>query len=58
MPEFYMIFVRKINKIPEFYMMYAQKNLQNARILHDFCPKNIFPEFWGASAPSRLLHLC
>jgi len=23
------------------------KNYQNARILHDFCPKNIFPDFFG-----------
>ena len=48
-----MIFARKINKIPEFYMIYARKKQQNAHILHDFCPKNIFPEFFlrGASAP-------
>ena len=26
MPEFYMRFARKINKIPEFYMIYARKN--------------------------------
>jgi len=50
MPKFYMIayLPEKINKIPEFYMIYARKK-QNARILHDFCPKNFFPVFffWG-----------
>ena len=57
MPEFYMIFARKINKIPEFYMIYARKNQQNARILHDFCPKNIFARIFlggGATAPCPL----
>jgi len=60
MPEFYMIHARKIikipeflifarnlpeknNKIPEFYMIFAE----NARILHNNCPKNIFPNFRG-----------
>jgi len=51
-----MIFAGKIDKIPEFYMMiFARKN---ARILHNNCPKNIFPDFWGARAPCpRLLRL-
>ena len=54
MPKFYMIlpeklakypnfvlFAQKINKIPEFYIIFA-------RILHNNCPKNIFPRlFWG-----------
>ena len=38
----------------------CMKNLQNARILHGICPKNIFcPNFEGARAPSapRLLRL-
>ena len=39
MPEFYMILARKIIKIPDFYYI-CPKNLQNSRILHDFCPKN------------------
>jgi len=55
MPEFYMIFARKINKILEFYIVYARKNKQNAQTLHDFWPKNIFPDFFflggGATAP-------
>jgi len=55
MPEFYLILARKIIKISEFHDI-CRKNLQNSRILHDFCPKNagilhnncpknIFPEF-------------
>jgi len=38
----FMIFARKIYKIPEFYMIFARKN---ARILRNNCPENIFPEF-------------
>jgi len=34
-----MILARKIIKIPDFYDIY-KTNLQNSRILHDFCPKN------------------
>jgi len=55
MTEFYMILVRKIGKIPEFVWFFSEKlsnfpNFtrflpQNARILHNNCPKNIFPEF-------------
>jgi len=37
-----MIFARRNNKIPEFYMIFARKN---ARILHNNCQKNIFPDF-------------
>ena len=39
MPEFLWYLREKINKIPTFYMTFARKN---ARILHDNCPKNIF----------------
>jgi len=38
MPEFYMTRARKISEIPEF-LRYLPENLQNSRILHDFCPK-------------------
>jgi len=52
-----MIFARKSNKIAEFYTIFPE----NARILHNNCPKNIFPEFFwvGACPPScpRLLRL-
>jgi len=41
-PKFFMIFAGKIYKIPKFYMIFARKN---ARILHNNCPKNIFPKF-------------
>jgi len=55
MPEFYVILARKIIKYLTFYYI-CPKNLQisrilldfcqkNARILHNNCPKNIFPEF-------------
>ena len=40
----FMIFAQKINKILEFYTIFA-------RILHNNCPKNIFPEFWGYVPP-------
>ena len=71
LPEFYMILVRKIIKIPEF-LWYLPENQQNSLILHEFCPKNarilhkncptFFPQFQGGghvpppSAP-RLLRL-
>jgi len=62
MPKFYMILARKIIKIPEFFNDICPKNLQNSRILREFCPKNarilhnnctknIFPNFRGARAP-------
>ena len=41
-PTFYDI-CRKVNKIPEFYMLFARKN---GKILHNNCPKNIFPDFF------------
>jgi len=44
-----MIFAQKINKIPEFLHDFYPKN---ARILHNNCPKNIFPEFLGGTCPS------
>jgi len=48
-----MTFARKIYKVPEFYMIFARKN---ARILHNNCPTNIFPNFRGeAHAPSAPL---
>ena len=46
-PKFFLIFARKINKIPEFYMIFAQ----NAWILHNNCPKNIFSRILGAHSP-------
>jgi len=50
-----MIFARKFNKIPEFDMILPE----NARILHNNCPKNIFPNFWGHVPPCpRLLRQC
>ena len=69
MPEFYMIHVRKISKIPEFLMIFARKNYKIpefymifARILHNNCPKNIFPEVWEhvrtLMPPPRLICLC
>ena len=54
MPEFYMRFARKINKIPEFYMIYARKKLKNSLILHDFCPKNSFCRIGGSCPPCPL----
>jgi len=44
MPEFYMILVRKIIKIPDFFYDICPIKLKNSRILHDFCPK--IPEFY------------
>jgi len=66
MPEFYMILARKIIKIPEI-LLYLPEKLtkfqnftrflsENAQILHNNCPKNIFFLGGGACAPySRLL---
>jgi len=55
MPEFYMILARKNYKIPEFLWYLSEKFTkflnftwflpENAQILHENCPKNIFPEF-------------
>ena len=64
MPEFYVIFARKIIKMPEFLLYLPEKLTQfpnffndiianNARILHDIITRKIFFSgiFW-ASAPS------
>ena len=59
-----MILAGKLIKVPEF-LWYLPKNLQNSRILHDFCPKmpefyiiiarkHFFPNFRGARAPHAL----
>jgi len=56
MPEFYMILARKISKIPKLCNIFFSEKLtkfpnftrflpENSRILHNNCPKNIFPEF-------------
>ena len=45
----FMVFARKMNKFPEFYNIFARKN---ARILHNNCPKNIYPDFFsGGDVP-------
>jgi len=49
MPEFYMIPVQKINKIPEFYTTFARKMPEFYIII---ARKIFFPEFWGARALS------
>ena len=42
----------------EFYMINLPEKLRNFRILHDICPKSIFPEFGGCPSPDpRLLRL-
>jgi len=51
------IYVRKINKMPEFYLIFARKITkfpnftwylpEYARIFHDICPKIFFPKFGG-----------
>jgi len=51
MTEFQMILARKIIKKTEIFITFARKVHKKSRILHDFCPKNIFHEFWGACAP-------
>ena len=69
MPEFYMILARKIIKIPEFFNDICLQNLQNSRILHDFCRempefyimidrKIFFPNFRGARAVPSLPPVC
>jgi len=48
MPEFYVIFVRKINKIPEFYMIYARKINKMPEFYTIFVRKKIvFARIWG-----------
>jgi len=53
-PQFFMIFARKVNKISEFHVI----SPQNSRILRNNCPKNIFPESWekggGGTCPLPL----
>jgi len=57
MPEFYVIFVHKINKIPEFYMIYARKINKIPEFYMIFAQK-IFSRFFGGVAPRpRLLRL-
>jgi len=46
MPEFYMIFARKINKIPEFYMICARKKITKLPEFYMiFARKIFFPTF-------------
>jgi len=45
--NFFKIFLRKIIKLPEFYMILPE----NARILHNNCPKNIFSRILGGTCP-------
>ena len=55
MPEFYMIFARKINKIPEF-TIYAQKINKIPKFYVIFARKTFFPEFGGV-AKAFIQHL-
>ena len=73
MPEFYLILPETLAKYPNFYDI-CRKNLQNSRILRDFCPKNarflhnnwpknIFSQILGGHvpppfSPARRLRLC
>jgi len=59
-----MTFAQKINIIPEFYMIFARK-VPEFDIIINNCPRNIFRIFffWGGGGhvpalPPRLLHLC
>jgi len=49
MPEFYMIFVRKINNIPEFYMIYAGKSNKMPEFYTIFARKNVFARICGGA---------
>ena len=51
MPEFYMIFAPKINKIPEFYMIYAPKINKMPKFYMIFAQKMFFPNFGGQVPP-------
>jgi len=42
MPEFYVIFARKIIEMPELFIIFAQKLTKKSRFNHDICPKNIY----------------
>jgi len=61
MPEFYMKFARKINKVPEFYMIFARKINKIPEFYTIFSRKIFFPILGGgATAPPlapRLLRL-
>jgi len=59
MPEFYMIFARKFNKIPEFYIICPKKINKMPEFYMIFARKIFFPNLGGASAPllPRLLRL-
>jgi len=58
MPEFYMTFARKINKISEFYMICARKNNKMPEFYMIFARK-YFPDFLEGEGPApRLLRLC
>ena len=54
MPAFYMVFARKINKIPEFYMIYARKNNKMPEFYTIFAWKIFFPNFGGNCPPAPL----
>jgi len=60
MPEFYMIHARKINKIPEFYMIFARKVPEFYIIISRkifFCPKPP-PVSYASATTIRQLMLC
>jgi len=68
MPEFYVILARKIIKIPDFFLIFTRKinkfpNFtrflpENDRILHNDCPKNIFPDFFSSYAYDTCYPAC
>ena len=47
-PNFFIIFGREMNKIPNMTWFLPE----NARILHNNCPKNIFPNFFAPPPPA------
>jgi len=54
--QIFMIFDRKINKIPELYMIFARKMPEFYTIISQ---KNIFPEFlWAPTPMLNTLSLC
>ena len=64
MPKSYMIFARKINKIPEFYMIYARKVYKMPEFYTILPEKNSFcPNLGGGGGATvpltpHLLRLC
>ena len=55
MPEFHMIFARKINTIPEFYMIYARKKLTKCPNFYTiFARKIFFPIFFLGGGGGKL----